>query len=193
MEIVQLKFFNQQKRCRALHKTAFRFFFLLLAACGAKTMHADVLNGKVVRLSDGDTVTILDADNRTTRVRLSGIDAPEKQQPFGQQSKINLSRLVFNQDVTVDWHKLDRYGRTVGKIMVRPSDCASCGMTLDVGLAQIQIGLAWWYRTYAKEQTPEDREKYDATQQKARTEQMGLWSDVEPIPPWDWRKKEHAN
>ena len=83
---------------------------------------ADVLQGKVVGITDGDTLTVLDAQRHQHRIRLNGIDAPESSQPFGQVSKQNLSRLVFGQTVSVIWHKTDRYGRIVGTIMRGQTD-----------------------------------------------------------------------
>ena len=87
---------------------------LLFMALGAA--HADTLTGRVVGVTDGDTKTVLDANRQQHKIRLGGIDAPEKAQPFGQRSKENLSRLVFNKEVRVDWTKRDNYSRIVGKV-----------------------------------------------------------------------------
>ncbi len=151
--------------------------------------YADTLTGIVVGVSDGDTITVLDAERQQHKIRLSGIDAPEKEQPFGQRSKENLSRLVFNKEVAVEWTKRDRYKRIVGKVMVQPSDCPTCGKTLDAGHAQITVGLAWWYLKYAKEQSPQDRGSYESDEQEAKARRVGLWVDAEPIPPWEWRHR----
>lgn len=156
----------------------------------------DVIQGRVVSVSDGDTITVLDADHQQHKIRLSGIDAPEKAQPFGQRSKENLSRLVYGRDVTVEWRKKDRYGRTVGKVMVAEPVCREiiCPKTLDACHAQIVAGMAWWYRQYAKEQEPGDANRYEQSEQEARSRRIGLWSDPQPTPPWEWRKakKSHA-
>lgn len=156
----------------------------------------DVIQGRVVSVSDGDTITVLDADHQQHKIRLSGIDAPEKAQPFGQRSKENLSRLVFGRDVTVEWRKKDRYGRTVGKVMVAEPACreAICPKTLDSCHAQIVAGMAWWYRQYAKEQETGDANRYEQSEQEARSRRIGLWTDPQPTPPWEWRKekKSHA-
>jgi endonuclease YncB( thermonuclease family) len=112
---------------------------LLFMPLGAA--HADTLTGRVVGVTDGDTITVLDANRQQHKIRLGGIDAPEKAQPFGQRSKENLSRLVFNKEVQVDWTKRDRYQRIVGKVWVQPSDCPTCPMTLDAGHAQITVEL----------------------------------------------------
>lgn len=124
---------------------------------------ADTLTGKVVGVSDGDTITVLDSDKRQHKIRVTGIDAPEKNQPFGQRSKENLSRLVFGKDVDVQWSKHDRYQRIVGKVMVAEPGCQrpDCAKILDAGLGQITTGLAWWYRKYAKEQSHEDAGAYE--------------------------------
>ena len=95
-------------------------------------------------IADGDTITTLDSANQQHRIRLNGIDAPEKAQPFGNVSKQNLARLAFSRNAVVDCPKFDRYGRQV--CLVRVSG-------IDVGLAQIEAGLAWWYRKYSREQS----------------------------------------
>jgi endonuclease YncB( thermonuclease family) len=156
----------------------------------------EFIQGRVVGVSDGDTITVLDANREQHKIRLSGIDAPEKAQPFGQRSKENLSRLVFDRNVTVEWRKKDRYGRTVGKVMVAESGCrdANCPKALDACNAQIDAGMAWWYRQYAREQEPGDAHRYEQSELEARTRRIGLWTESQPTPPWDWRKerKSHA-
>lgn len=109
-----------------------------------------------------------------------GIDAPEKAQAFGNKSKQSLSDLVYEKQVVVKFSKQDRYGRTVGKILING---------LDANLEQIKSGLAWHYKKYQKEQPVGDRSEYASSEEKARTEKLGLWVDPEPTPPWDWRKK----
>ena len=156
---------------------------------GAHFAWGDTLSGKVVGVADGDTITVLDANRQQHRVRLQGIDAPEKAQPFGQRSKESLSRLVAGKDVRVEWAKRDKYKRIVGKVWVQPAGCPTCPMTLDAGHAQITVGLAWWYRKYADEQSPEDRGAYEFSEQEARAKRAGLWADADPVPPWDWRKQ----
>ncbi len=152
----------------------------------ALTAHAD-LTGKVVAVADGDTITILDADHKQHRIRINGIDAPEKGQPFGDRSLQNMASMVAGREVTANCHKADRYGRQVCKVWVQPADCSTCGKTLDVGHAQIVVGLAWWYREYAKEQTTEDRGRYESEENEARLRKRGLWADTAPVPPWCWR------
>lgn len=112
-----------------------------------------------------------------------GIDAPEKKMPFGQKSKEHLSDLVFNKQVSVEYSKRDQYGRTIGKITVDG---------VDANLEQVRAGMAWHYKQYQKEQSPEERVSYSDAEEQARSGRMGLWVDTEPTPPWDWRKEQKA-
>ncbi len=114
------------------------------------------------------------------KVRLYGIDAPEKKQPFGTRSQQNLTAMAFGKDARVEWTKRDRYGRIVGKVIVDGQ---------DVGLRQIDTGLAWWYRKYAREQSVEDRTNYSPAEDAARAAQRGLWSDSLAVPAWEYRHK----
>lgn len=138
---------------------------------------------------DGDTITVLDGTKTQHKIRLAGIDAPELKQAFGQTSKKYLSELVFGKDVGVEWKKHDRYGRIIGKVMVQPQDCSTCQQTRDAGLAQLEAGMAWWYREYRREQTLEDQGYYEYAEFDAKTQRRGLWADADPIQPWEWRKK----
>ena len=160
---------------------------ILLALLGAPAFAATV-EGRVVGIADGDSITLLDADKTQHRIRIDGIDAPEKAQPFGDRSRQNMVRMVAGKEVIVECHKTDRYGRQICKVRVQPSVCPAYGKTLDVGHAQILGGLAWWYRQYAKEQSAEDRGRYESAEQEARARKIGLWSDNNPIPPWEWRR-----
>ena len=102
----------------------------------------------VVGVTDGDTVTVVDDSKRLWRVRLAGIDAPEKRQAFGQQSTEALTKRLFGQQVIIEAGKTDHYGRTVGKVMLSGR---------DVDLEQVRAGLAWHYKKYQREQSIEDR------------------------------------
>ena len=164
------------------------FAIALLLALASRGAVAATLEGRVVGVTDGDTLTLLDSERKRYKIRLGGIDAPEKAQPFGQRSKENLSDMVFGKDVRVEWKKRDKYKRIVGKVWVQPESCPTCPMTLDAGHAQITVGLAWWYRKYAREQSPGDRGAYEFSEQEARAKRVGLWSETDPVPPWDWRR-----
>jgi endonuclease YncB( thermonuclease family) len=154
-------------------------YLVLLSLLLLSPAHAELLTGRVVGVADGDTITVLDANNNQYKIRLAGIDAPEKKQPFGQVSKRSLSDLVYNKTVQVDWSKQDRYKRLIGKVWVSE---------LDANLEQVKRGLAWHYSKYEKEQLIEDRTSYSRTQEKAKAAKIGLWIEPNPIPPWDWRK-----
>jgi endonuclease YncB( thermonuclease family) len=143
--------------------------------------------GTVVGVTDGDTITVLDASKTRHKVRLAGIDAPERDQPGGFRAKESLSRLVYERRVRVEGDKKDSYDRIVGKVWVAPPECPSCGTTLDAGLAQVSMGRAWWFRRYANEQSPEDRGRYEHAEQEAKAGRVGLWRDPGPVPPWEWR------
>lgn len=139
---------------------------------------AQTIAGKVVAVTDGDTVTVLDASKTQHKIRLSGIDAPEKSQPFGRRSKENLSTLVFGKPVVVDAGKTDRYGRTVGKVVVDG---------VDANLEQVRAGYAWHYKKYEGEQSADDRVAYAHAEAGARAGRAGLWRDRTQVAPWDWR------
>ena len=153
---------------------------LVLSLCVAASFGAIAheLVGTVVGVMDGDTVDVIDEDKHVSRIRLASIDAPEKGQAFGQNAKRALSDLVFSQSVSVDWRKTDRYRRLVGVIRVRG---------VDVGLKMIEDGWAWHYKQYQSEQTLVDRARYSHAEQKARAGAIGLWSQPEPLPPWEFR------
>lgn len=145
---------------------------------------AETLSGRVVRVADGDTVTLLDERHQTHKVRLSGIDAPEKKQAFGERARHSLLDLVQGKQVMVNTHKRDKYGRHVGKVLLK-------GM--DVNLEQVSRGMAWHYTAYAKEQVEEDQQSYLDAQVRARSAQRGLWGQTEPMPPWEWRHRDRKN
>lgn len=152
---------------------------LSLSLLAHQAAHSDTLYGSVVGLSDGDTITVLDTSKAQHRIRLAGIDAPEKKQPFGDRSRQSLASLVFGKNVQVEYSKTDRYGRIVGKVLVND---------VDASLEQVKRGLAWHYKVYEREQNPADRVLYAQAELDARRAHQGLWADPSPIPPWDFRK-----
>lgn len=139
-----------------------------------------VIPGKVVGITDGDTLTLLDTNQMQYRIRVSGIDTPERGQAYGHVATENLAKLAFGQLAAADCPKQDRYGRWVCVVRVNG---------VDVGLAQVKSGLAWHYKKYASEQTPTDQELYAMAEQEAKVAGIGLWKDADPTPPWDWRKR----
>lgn len=181
---IQLRKINFSFLDSLLLKSLLILFFV---ATHAGSAQAD-FTGKVVSVTDGDTIKVLDSSNTQHKVRLTGIDAPERGQPFGTLSRDHLASMVAGKEVRVESDKNDRYGRILGKVWVQPSDCASCGKTLDANHAQILAGMAWWYRYYAKEQSPEDRGRYESAEDEAKARTRGLWRDSNPVNPYDWRK-----
>lgn len=155
-----------------------RALSLVIIGLLAQGSQADVA-GKVVQVADGDTVTVLDGSNQQYKVRLTGIDAPERGQPFGTASREHLAALVAGKQVLVESDRRDRYGRLLGKVRVDG---------LDVNLEQLRAGMAWWYRYYANTQPVADRASYEAAENAARSSGTGLWSEPNPVNPYDWRK-----
>jgi endonuclease YncB( thermonuclease family) len=146
----------------------------LILALTALPSFAQTIAGRVVGVSDGDTITVLGDGNQQSRVRLSQIDAPEKRQDFGQASKQSLSDLVYGKVVTVEVETIDRYGRKVGKVLFAGT---------DVNLEQVRRGMAWVYRQYAHDPA------YYRAENDARSARRGLWSQPNPIPPWQYRHR----
>lgn len=129
---------------------------------------------KVVEIMDGDTVGALRIDTRGyVKIRLAEIDAPEKAQAFGNQSKKSLSDLVFSKVVRVNVQTTDRYGRLVARLYA--------GET-DVNAAQLRAGLAWVYTQYSRDA------KLPPIEAEARAARRGLWSDAHPVAPWEFRR-----
>ncbi len=172
---------------------AFTLLVLLFTFClPTIPLHAAVLSGKVVYVSDGDTLTLL-SGKQQYKIRLLAIDAPEHDQAFGNSAKKNLSALVSGQSVTVHWQQRDQYQRIIGQVWVNHPDCKSsvCENTIDVNLQQILSGGAWWYRHFAGGQTAADAARYEQAENHARRSRLGLWSKQKPIAPWQWRRTHH--
>ena len=132
------------------------------------------LIGKVVKVSDGDTVTILTSDKTQHKIRLNDIDAPEKKQAFGNKSKDNLAKYIAGKTVTVEYQKKDKYKRVLGTIYYNNT---------DINLQQVKDGYAWVYKKYSNNQT------YYKAEKLARDKRVGLWIDKNPLEPWEFRKQ----
>lgn len=148
----------------------------------------------MVKIADGDTITIVDDLGEKHRIRLAGIDAPEKNQPYGEISTQGLNKLVSGRIVTIEYEKRDRYKRVIGKVLVDPPGevfcmALGCVKKIDAGLEQIKAGLAWHYKRYQMEQSEEDRRLYSEAELEARTKPIGLWMGKERMSPWKWRRK----
>lgn len=134
---------------------------------------------KVVKVTDGDTVHVLDQSRTRHKIRLGGIDAPEYKQAFGKKSKRNLSHLVAGNYVEVEFDKRGKYGRIIGKLIKDGQ---------DINLKQVEQGYAWHYKYYQKDQSKLDRSLYSSAETEAQSESLGLWS-APAMAPWEFRRK----
>ena len=142
--------------------------------------YSEQLIGRIIDVADGDTLALLPQSSEIKiRIRISGIDAPEKAQAYGEKSKNNLVQLARSKAAVADCKKKDQYGRQVCKVLVGNH---------DLGLEQISAGLAWWHRAYASEQSASDRRAYEAAEREAMESRTGLWNDASRVPPWEWRR-----
>lgn len=135
---------------------------------------APAICGKVIKVSDEDTITVLTDDKESVRVRLWGIDAPEKNQAYGEASRKNLANLIAGKNVRLVSHGNDQYGRLLAEVFLgEENEC----------LRQIRDGYAWHYVFYARK-----AEEFADAEKNARTRRLGLWKDPKPVPPWDFRR-----
>lgn len=153
---------------------------LILAVLLSASAQAETFQGRVVAVSDGDTIRVLTTEKTEVKVRLEGIDAPEKNQPHGEKSKQALSKLIFGKDVVVVWQEKDGYGRTLG--IVRFSEHPP--EARNINYEMVVNGNAWVYRKYSKNSYILKLEK-DAQESK-----RGLWAlpADQIMAPWEWRQ-----
>ena len=145
--------------------------FLLLGT----PLEAADFTSKVVGVIDGDTIEVLNG-HHAERIRLSGIDCPEKGQAFGKRAKQAASELVYGKEVTLQTHGKDKYKRTLGEVILQDGT--------NVNQELVKQGWCWWYRKYAPGDTILER-----LENEAREARKGLWVDPQPVPPWEWRKR----
>jgi len=142
---------------------------------GQAPEHFD-LTGRVVRIADGDTLSLLDASNTQHKIRFFGIDAPESDQPHGNRSREALAALVSGKRLGVVVIEEDDYGRKVGTVYADGR---------NVNLALVEQGHAWWYQYFARQE-----HALEAAEREARSARRGLWAGSDPTPPWDWRRQQ---
>lgn len=152
----------------------FSSFLLLALAFGAR---AEIVDARVTHVGDGDSLSVC-LERRETRVRLLYIDAPEYRQPFGKEARRSLAELCADKVARLTWEEKDRYGRILARV--------SCG-EVDANVEQVRRGMAWVSRLDKPEPA------FYAAQRAARAARLGLWSDPDPVPPWQWRKREKAD
>lgn len=142
-------------------------------------VQADVFSGRVIGVTDGDTLVLLDSAKQQHSIRLAGIDSPEKLQDFGEKAKSSLAALALEQEATADCQKRDRHRNEICRVSVAGK---------DLGLEQVRAGMAWWYRPFISEQSAQQRAAYEQAEFMAKARRLGLWSGRNPTPPWDWRR-----
>jgi micrococcal nuclease len=152
-------------------------FFYVGCQSGNTETIAGTIEGKVVSITDGDTFILLTKDKSQKKIRLYGIDCPEKRQPFGSVAKDKLSELIFGKQVNVQVKGLDRWKRTVGTVFFDGE---------NINERMLQEGMAWHFTRY------DDKPSWSLMESEARTKRIGLWSDDNVTPPWEWRKKTYS-
>lgn len=144
--------------------------FLIITCLSAQ---AKIITGEVIKIADGDTLTILTNTKQQEKIRLIEIDAPERRQAFGNKSQQSLAELCFKKPAIIHYDNRDRYGRILGRVFCNG---------IDANKAQIINGMAWVYVKYAKDYS------LFAIEKEARDKQIGLWQDKNPISPWKFRR-----
>ncbi len=156
---------------------------LCLLLCAATPALSETLSGTVERVKDGDTVRMRLLDGGKADLRLAGIDAPEKTQPFGRAAGRRLAALCLGKPAEAGWRDTDRFERPVGRLFCDGR---------DVGRVLIAEGLAWHFKRYARTQPIDERVGDSTAEAEARTAMAGLWAEPDPVPPWEWRKAAKA-
>jgi endonuclease YncB( thermonuclease family) len=149
--------------------------FLILVSITIN-LYSEEIIGKVVGISDGDTIKLV-SNNKQIKVRLFGIDAPERDQEFGTKSKEFLSSLVFKKEIKLITKSKDQYGRTLGTIYLDDK---------NINLEMVKNGYAWVYRKFNKDS------EFMNSEAEAKEKKLGLWVDKEPTPPWLFRKTKRS-
>ena len=159
--------------------------FVIIFTLNINPLRAD-FTAKVQRVVDGDTVHVIDKAGKKFKVRLTGIDAPEKNQPYGLAATYKLTEILINKLVLLKSkpnngkpYTIDRYKRVLAKIILDGR---------DINLSQVLRGYAWHFKRYQKQQSPSDRELYSEAEIDAKKNKLGLWGEKNPIAPWKWRK-----
>ena len=163
---------------------------LVLASLAA---HARALEGRVIEVTDGDTITVLSNGTSTHRVRLIGIDAPERFQNHGDMARERLRRLLRGKNVRIEWERMDDYGRIVGTVYVAEGDVpcarAEC-LRADAAVVMLREGHAWLQKPADPLLTAEQQQLYSRAEKQARAGKSGLWREASAVPPWEWRSRQ---
>ena len=167
---------GRRRRARLCATPAAAVLFALWLA----SSHAETITGKVVEIASGDALIVLSGAG-PQRVHLAGVAAPQRGQPYASRSWQNLMHMAYGREAALECRKADRNQPKVCKVKVQPLSCATCGRTLDVGLAQIVAGAAWWHRQYASEQSEEDQGRYESEELEACQRRRGLWAPPDAV------------
>ena len=171
-----LRRYTGLNRYRGFESLSLRHYLLVpsvvLLAAAAAAVRAATFEANVVGVPDGDSITVM-LEHQRVKVRLAGIDAPERKQRFGSESRKALARLCWNKTARVTWNQKDDYQRLLGRV--------SCAGT-DANAEQVRQGMAWvrYKQQYSQ---------LSGLQDAARRERRGLWKQEAPTPPWDWRRR----
>jgi micrococcal nuclease len=149
-------------------------FFVLMVWLGCTPISNQQTSGNVVKVSDGDTIEVL-VDNKSVRIRLFGIDAPERGQAFNVKAREFLASLVAANEITYEVVDIDQYKRVVADVFLSDGT--------HVNARMIEEGFAWHYKQFS------DDEDLDRLEREARAQKKGLWADSNPMPPWQFRKQ----
>ncbi len=141
------------------------------------------LTGRVLSVPDSDVLELQTEDKKTFRVRLNGIDAPELEQPFGMQTKERLTKLVGEKMVRVVTQGEDRTGQIIGDVYFK-SDKSADSDDVHLNVDMVANGFAWHFVRVAPDNKP-----LAESEKQARDKKAGLWSEADPVAPWDWRKQ----
>jgi len=155
----------------------------------AARVAASPIEGEALDVHDGDSFTFRGEDGRRLRIRVSGIDAPERHQPWADQSRRHLGEMLRGRRLRIDPVKQDVYDRTVAKVWVLDDGLAPA----DAALSLIEAGLAWHFVRYRADQPPADVPRYAQAERAARTRRAGLWQEPSPEAPWDYRSRMRRN
>jgi micrococcal nuclease len=160
---------------RSKHKQLFqRFAVAVIVLICPGTSQASTFSGRVVSVLDGDTIEVLH-DGKPERIRLNGIDCPEKGQAFGSRAKLATADMIFGKEITLKTHGRDKYGRTIADVLLPDGT--------NVNQLLVSEGWCWWYQKHA----PKDI-ALQQSEDEAKLEKKGLWADPDPVPPWLYRR-----
>lgn len=155
-------------------------FLLLIPLISISTaLSDDLITARVVGVTAGDSLTVIESNNKQVLIRLGGIDCPELGQPFGEQAKEFTSNLCFGKIIMYRMVGIDRFDRTIATVFLEGST--------EVNLEILKAGYAWHFKKYAK------RQDYADTEAQARRDGVGLWADPKATPPWEWRREKRSS